>query len=632
MNKKTTEKSEKFYTLSEACEFLSISAATGRNWIKSGRFVPDAHDSKAKPLFTKKTLHTLKKSLANGTISGLKSRRNKTYISGSSAVLDDISLRCQLRHHAEQLIHSAGYKDPSLYQAFLNDLIGKTQFLQWKSTLSDCNCNPITVTYTPYEDSLGLLYQSLCAIGERKASGSYYTSAALAKRLVEKHLPLLQPNQTVFDPSCGSGIFLLQLPNDVPLENIYGNDINPIGVTLTRINLALKYHITTIEELELLQKNISVSDFLTEHTGSYDIILGNPPWGAKLSAAEKKLYRNLFSCAIGNSVEIYDLFIEQSIRHLTPNGILAFVLPEAILTVKSHTPVRKLLLQNTMVHSVEYLREAFEQVHCPSIIFSVEMVDSKVKDSSHPFFKDTTITLSNGTIFSTTIERTIQEDSFPFAVTDEEYLLLQKIMTCPNHTTLVEQSVFALGIVTGNNTALLHTTPADGLEPIIKGSDISKYHINSISGYVAFQPELFQQTAPEHLYRSPEKLFYRFINKKLIFAYDNTGLLSLNSCNILIPNIPGLSVKYVLAVLNSSVAQFFFEKKFHSVKVLRSHLEQIPIPLADEKIQKEIVALVDTLIRINEASPEHKETYELLDRRIAELFHLTQMEYEIILS
>ena len=138
---------------------------------------------------------------------------------------------------------------------------------------------------------------------------------------------------------------------------------------------------------------------------------------------------------------------------------------------------------------------------------------------------------------------------------------MQKILSRTNCTTLVDNAVFALGIVTGNNNALLSKDSAPGLEPIIKGTDISKYHINSHSGYLAFQPELFQQTAPEALYRAPEKLLYRFINKQLIFAYDNTGLLSLNSCNILIPQIEGLSIKYVLAILNSSVAQFFFEKK-----------------------------------------------------------------------
>ena len=147
---------------------------------------------------------------------------------------------------------------------------------------------------------------------------------------------------------------------------------------------------------------------------------------------------------------------------------------------------------------------------------------------------------------------------------------------------------------------------------------------------MAFQPESFQQTAPEQFYRAPEKLFYRFINKKLTFAYDNTGLLSLNSCNIVIPNIPGLSVKYVLAVLNSSVAQFFFEKKFHSVKVLRSHLEQIPIPMADEKMQEEIVTLVDILMTSEETSQKYQETYKLLDHKVAGLFSLTQDEYKQI--
>ena len=617
---------EKLYTLSEACDLLSISTATGRNWVKAGRLVPVAGDSKAKPLFEESALLSLKESLANGSACRLTSRRNKTYINADTPAPDDLSLRCRLRFCAEQLILSAGYKESSLFEVLLNELVDIDRFLTWKAE----NSGTLTenYTYTTSEDTLGLLYQSLHAMGSRKASGSYYTSATLAKRLVEKHLPALSPYQTIFDPSCGTGIFLLQVPDTLPLANIYGNDINPISVTLTRINLGLKYHITTKEELEILQRNITVSDFLQEKTNgfcnTYDIIVGNPPWGAKLSSDEKKAYRNRFSCALGSSVEIYDLFIEQCLQQLHPNGILAFILPEAILTVKSHTPVRELLLKNTCVHSVEYLGEAFEQVHCPSIIFAVQ------KSTARPFFKDVTVTLSDCSMYSTCIERSIYADSFNFGITDTEYQLLQKISSCPNVTTLVEQADFALGIVTGNNAELLHKTPAPGLEPVVKGSDISKYHINFYSGYVEFNPENFQQTAPEELYRAPEKLFYRFINKQLIFAYDNTGLLSLNSCNILIPRIPGLSVKYVLAVLNSSVAQFFFEKKFRSVKVLRSHLEQIPVPVVDEETQKEIVALVDKIMVLEEASPEYKETYKLIDRKIAGLYELTQKDYTII--
>lgn len=641
---------EKLYTLTEACELLSISTATGRNWMKSGRLVSIA-GSGQKPRFAEPALLALKQGLSDGTISGLKGRRNKSYVNGTSSyhayiskdsnnhtslkqlltlleqektIMENSLLLCLLRHCAEQLIAAAGYRNFTIYESLLNALVPAEEYASFMQ--SNSSINKVSYSYYPEEDTLGFLYQSLCSLRDRKGSGAYYTPMWLANCLVSKHLSMADETKTILDPSCGTGMFLLQLPKNLPLQNLHGTDLDPVSIAIARINLSLKYGISSYEEMETIKHNITVSDYLeATNTTTYDIILGNPPWGATLSTQQKTDYRANFSCA-GTSVEIYDLFIEQSIKCLNQNGVLSFVLPEALLTVKNHTPARRLLLQNTAVLSVQYLGEVFEQVHCPSIILTV------TKTNMRPFFKNVIVTLENGQTFSTKVERIISADFFSFAQTDEETLLLEKIFSCRNHTTLVEQADFALGIVTGNNASLLHSVPFPGSEPIIKGSDISKYHINSHSGYLAFQPDSFQQTAPEHFYRAPEKLFYRFINKKLIFAYDNTGLLSLNSCNILIPRIKGLSIKYVLAILNSGVAQFVFEKKFRSVKVLRSHLEQLPIPLADTKTQAELIELVELLLAQKENSPEYTKTYSRLDQKIAELFGLTAEEYKLISS
>ena len=43
-------------------------------------------------------------------------------------------------------------------------------------------------------------------------------------------------------------------------------------------------------------------------------------------------------------------------------------------------------------------------------------------------------------------------------------------------------------------------------------------------------------------------------------------------------------MNYVLAILNSRIAQFIYKREFHSVKVLRSHIENIPIPLVDDSV------------------------------------------------
>ena len=81
----TLKHTEKLYTLSEACKLLSVSTATGRNWMKAGRLVSVSEKGK-KPLFEESALLSLKEALAKGSISGLKSRRNKTYINGNTPI------------------------------------------------------------------------------------------------------------------------------------------------------------------------------------------------------------------------------------------------------------------------------------------------------------------------------------------------------------------------------------------------------------------------------------------------------------------------------------------------------------------------------------------------------------------
>ncbi len=634
-------------TLSQACEFLSISTATGRNWVKSGRLIPSGYKN-GQPFFEKKEILQFHKELSDGSLSYLKSRRNKNYRTGTyiasgyiernspnhevirsllkeidvnSFEFSNVFLQCALRFFAEQLMIKT---EPSIQNELLNSLIAEPvfeEFLKANSFFKDICC-----TYVPNEDTLGFFYLSLKNLADRKSSGSYYTPAWLAKKLITEQLHDFSTAASVLDPSCGTGCFLLQLPSALPLENIHGYDIDPISIAVTRINLAIKYHISTLQQLHILNKNITLGDFLSQDQSEYDqydIILGNPPWGAKISKQKKNTYEQYLSCAAAVSPESCDLFIEKSIRLLSQKGKLSFVLPEAVLAVKSHTLIRTIIHKETRLCSLDFLGEVFEHVHCPSILMTIE------KNEESIFYSNARISQCS-IVYSISVERLFQKDFPLFLMPDKEYLLLQKLLSCPSSTTLVDKSVFALGIVTGNNSDHIYKNPAPGLEPIIKGCDINRYHINSASGYIHFDPEQFQQTALESSYRAPEKLVYRFINKQLTFAYDTTGLLTLNSCNILIPQINGLSVKYVMAVLNSGIAQFIFEKCFHSIKVLRSHLEQIPIPMVEKEKQQDIISYVDRLLELKDNDPACQLIYKTLDQKIAELYQLSKEEYELI--
>ena len=475
--------------------------------------------------------------------------------------------------------------------------------------------------YIESEDVLGNLYLSCRNKSSRKATGSYYTPAIIAGKMVEH---LTEKNnmegKTIFDPCCGTGTFLLQMPKSVAVENLYGNDIDEIAVSIARINLALKYR---TKDQELLYSHIFCKNYLLfEKEEYFDFIIGNPPWGYRFSEEEKHMLREKYRCACGSYIESYDVFTEQAVSNLKYGGVLSFLLPEAILNVRSHRQIREYLMEGNSFQYLEYMGEVFAHVQCPCIIMQIL--------HNHRRMDCTGMTVNDGArLYTIHTARKLQPGCFCFATTDEEYRILRKIEHIEQKATLSGNARFALGIVTGDNKKYITNVKTAENEVILKGLDIHKFRYTAGGNYIAYQPEVFQQTAPAEYYRAKQKLLYRFICRRLVFAYDDRQTLSLNSCNILIPEIEGLDIKYVLAVLNSRLAQFYFEKSFQSLKVLRSHIEQIPIPMVGKETQEEIVRITDKLIEPSSAD-NTEEDFEILDGRIAQIYGLSRKEYEVV--
>lgn len=646
-----------FYRISDLCDIFSVSNATIKNWIKLKKITPYIVIDE-ELCFSKQYIKKQLKKFEAQSSAILKSRRNKTFVKGSffykdyisensrnlkivQELLDFISEKkfvlsideikylladCAIQMYSNfaenninnlqtHLQSAPNHEDNCFYQ-LLDDLItDKNEAKLFIKNNPELFCHKFV--YEPNEDVLGLLYLSLSDLADRKARGAYFTPTKIVKKVINN---IKFFSGDILDPCCGSGNFLLQLPADIQLENIHGSDIDSTSILLTRINMALKFQ---TKDIDLLRKNFTVSDFLNvQNTNSYKYIIGNPPWGYKFSKAEIKNLSKIYQCANGKNVESYDVFVEKSLLHLEQYGILSFVLPEAILNVKNHRQIREYILNNASFSYLEYLGNMFDKVQCPSIILQLKKENQafptcgmRVKTSKRDFIIKT--------------KRKVTEEVFNLDLHDKEYLIFDKIMNLPNCVYLKDNGIFALGIVTGDNKNLLSKVQMENFEPIIKGSDISKFKIREATNFIKFEPENYQQVAPVEYYRTPEKLFYKFISNKLIFAYDNQQTLSLNSCNILIPTFGDLDIKYIMAVLNSSVSQFIFQKKFNSIKVLRSHLENIPIPKCDKKQQQQIINKVNKILESSDNANVQK-LFEDLDWMISKLYNLSYDEYLLI--
>lgn len=88
--------------------------------------------------------------------------------------------------------------------------------------------------------------------------------------------------------------------------------------------------------------------------GGFDIIVANPPYGLKCEDALRQQYfpRNNKSDEESQSKDSYGLFMARALQLLKPSGYLTFIVSDTWRTLKSHLPLRKLLLRKSTVFHV----------------------------------------------------------------------------------------------------------------------------------------------------------------------------------------------------------------------------------------------------------------------------------------
>ena len=684
----TDNAEEEYLNLIQLCRELSITYATGHNWLKLGKITRTENG------FSRSYVEQLKKSLREND-SVLKTRRNKRLTGGqklyvaylpkysaniepvaniSNRIINDeieitedllrtilvsaavTMIRQQTSPEITEAVKAAENSGKPLLKAVLERQVNLGKFTKLLEPLLPHNIAQALIDTDNYpelfnqrfvhensSDTLGFLYISCRNMGQRKAHGIYYTPTDIVMKAVNSITETEDyRNKTFIDPCCGSGNFLMQLPDDIPFNSIYGNDIDATAIMLARISMGLKYPEVSAE---MLESHLVVSNYLTSifKIGEFDCIIGNPPWGSIFTDEEEEFIRDNFICAKKcRHPESFELFIEESVRELKPDGTLTFVVPESLLNVKSHQNARELIIRETNITGIEYLGDVFDGVQCPAIIL-------RLKKTAKGFNTKGLVIKTPKRKFTISKKRPVQAENFSFNLADAEYEIISR-MNRNGKVSLKDNATFAMGIVTGNNRDLLSAAPrSERSECIICGTDIRKYGYTAGLNFIEFTPAKFQQCADTACYRAPEKLIYRFINKRLIFAYDNRQVLTLNSANILIPELSDLDIFCVLAILNSRPAQFYFSQNFNSCKVLRSHLEAFPFPEISSEDQAVIKQMALKLTDAENLRPDstpylekqvvdgmentdREAVYNELDRRIATIYGLTGKQYAVILE
>lgn len=640
-------------SMEDAVSLLGISSATLRNWIKHDLLTPEKQDGK-KLTFDAGQIHKLKEKISSGEIDRLNSRANKKH-STNTFIPDEYATDSSVASFVEKILITqreqllsrdslllaitlnllkskdlASFSIPLNFEElrFKNKII-KEEIVWWLQQVSQdyINKNYLELLYLELpkvDDLLGLVYQSLSAEGNKAQVGSYYTPKSVVDGIVDHYV---KEDSVLLDPCCGTGQFLLSSAEKIGNpENLWGFDIDEMAVRLARLNLLLKfsdrnfspniYHKNTLLDVERV-------GLFANTIPDFDIVMTNPPWGVHFSSIDTQRLQEKYPAIKSN--EAFSYFLLHSLSFLKEGGILSFILPESILNIKTHRDIREIMLTTGKIQKVKFMDRVFKNVFTPVIQLDIK---KETPSDNHIFQAE-----KNGNQYPVTQIRLRGNPDYVFDVfSDNSDIAIINKMYLLDHVTLAGNAEWALGVVTGDNKKHLSDTKAEGKEPILTGKDIKRFVSNKPKKFIQFEPERFQQVAPEQKYRAPEKLIYKFISKELVFSYDDKQTLTLNSANILIPKITGYPVKSILALLNSSLYQFLHQKKFSSLKVLKSDIEKLPLPKLDQKQHKKVTSFVEELLDEKSSIESRKEKYIELDNYIMDLFGLEDGEKDQIMS
>jgi len=240
---------------------------------------------------------------------------------------------------------------------------GKTKIpdQKWKDLLDHFNQPNFVLVNDNFEfpDLLGAAYEYLIkffADSAGKKGGEFYTPSEVVRLLVQLVKP--EAKNTIYDPTVGSGGFLIQShqyveeqgqdPNDLAM---YGQDSNGTVWSICNMNMIL-HNISrfTIENGDTLEDPQILDN---GQIRKFDRVLANPPFSQNYSKANLK-FANRFQEFCPESGKKADLmFVQHMIASLKPDGHMATIMPHGVLFRGGKEKlIREKLIENDAIEAI----------------------------------------------------------------------------------------------------------------------------------------------------------------------------------------------------------------------------------------------------------------------------------------
>ncbi|HEY9784264.1 MAG TPA: N-6 DNA methylase [Candidatus Obscuribacterales bacterium] len=495
----------------------------------------------------------------------------------------------------------------------------------------------------------------------------------------------------VLDPACGTGNFLTGIIQSLKEEDfsrvggrermllavasssLYGLDIDPRAVCLTRVSLLLEL-IPEVERLnkadptvckmfvynELLKKlraNIRASDSLlegallkTESEQAFDLVITNPPYVSFGSRNQQRLpdstslyLRSFYQASAEYKIRYYAIFQEIALRYAASGGHALLLVPDSFLTGTYYEKLRAKLIEISQIVSLHELPagtipDAVVGRWCvahyrkkPLRTATDEGMIAGSESNAGCLEREEMVELAsyceskNPIRYALPLALLIAKDKrrFRLVFSDEDRDLLKVLDRLPPLVSVMRGHT---GIRSryGKQAVISDKKQDDNWKRgLVSGSQVTPHAIRWSGDWINVRADLlFKGGFDKEIVENP-KIMVRQTGDRLIAAVDDNGFYHLNNIHSfsLVPTAFGDDVKSRLflfaGLMNSLLWEHIYRLKTREggralAQVDIETVETITIPPTDTALTEAIVALVGRTVSLLCADVSAQKTSDLI--------------------
>lgn len=455
------------------------------------------------------------------------------------------------------------------------------------------------------------------------------------------------PNEAKKDKAFTSvGTLSTQIKKQILLNNIHGVDIDVNAVEVTKLSLLLKCmegetqasiasQMSLFNErvLPTLDNNIKSGNSLIDidfyesqldfgetkkvnpfswqqafpnvfKQGGFDCVIGNPPYvDYRIIPTEQVAYLNnkYNSTQTKEKWSLYLPFVELGTKILNDKGIYGNIIPNTFLSADFGKPLRKMLLTSTSILEITDVStlKVFGNVGTyPILLFYENAYNKQSKiNIANPTSPDQLNNLSFEKIKQADIIAKNQTYVISTSYTKDNFTLIAKLQASGVMLkTLVGKFSWGTSIsgfksykIKESDYNKLSSVNKKQYKKVIQTADIKSYTINWQKEYI--DTSIYSANVVEHF--NQDKIVIARLTKTIQATFDTEQHYMGKSSFITNPKV---DAKYLIALLNSYVLNYFFSIKFTNTHLAGGYLrfdipylEKLPIKVLNlkDKAQKE---------------------------------------------